>query len=187
VNDSRLRLIAAGGLVVGAVLGMAGTFAPSAGWRGLAWGLDGTALVVATALLTIHHLRKGNEILAAGFLVFVVGEGLILSGAAMDLQSSAPSFAAGVATVRTVGFLGSLLFTVVAGQIFWGRPLTPLSEPLPFFAIPSWRQRCLAGRGCITDAPPDQYSLSLVALLFAPTRVRRRDRNASTRVGHDRP
>jgi hypothetical protein len=71
----------------------------------------------------------------------------------MDLQSSAPSFAAGVAlwaaslalvsssnvmplTVRTVGFLGSLLFTVVAGQIFWGRPLTPLSEPLPFFAYP---------------------------------------------------
>lgn len=153
MNDSRLRLIAAGGLVVGAVLGMAGTFAPSAAWRGLAWGLDGTALVVATALLTIHHLRRGNEILAAGFLVFVVGEGLILSGAAMDLQPSAPSFAAGVAlwaaslalvsssnamppTVRTVGFLGSLLFTVVAGQIFWGRPLTPLSEPLPFFAYP---------------------------------------------------
>jgi hypothetical protein len=94
VSDSRLRLIAAGGLVLGAVLGMAGTFAPSASLRGLAWGLDGTALIVATALLTVHHFRQGNDAVAAGFLIFVVGEAVILSSAAMDLAASAPSFAA---------------------------------------------------------------------------------------------
>jgi hypothetical protein len=85
VSESRLPLVAASGLVIGAVLGMAGTFAPSASLRGLAWGLDGTALIVATALLTVHHLRRGNDLLAAGYLVFVAGETLILSGAAMDL------------------------------------------------------------------------------------------------------
>ena len=37
MNDSRLRLTAASGLVIGAVLGIAGTFAPSASLRGLAW------------------------------------------------------------------------------------------------------------------------------------------------------
>jgi hypothetical protein len=153
VTDLRLRLIAAMGLVIGALLGMAGTFAPSASLRGLAWGLDGTALVVSTALLAIHHVRRGNDVVAAGFLVFMVGEGLILSGSAMDLAASAPSFAAGVGLwaaslalvsasaampplVRGVGFLGSLLFAVVAVQIFSGRALTPLSEPLPFFAYP---------------------------------------------------
>jgi hypothetical protein len=153
VSDSRLRLIAAIGLVVGAVLGMAGTFAPSAELRGLAWGLDGTALIVAAALLTIHHCRRGNDVVAAGFLVFVVGEGLILSGAAMDLVASAPTFAAGVGlwaaslalvsssgtmppVVRSVGLVGSLLFAVVAVQIFLGGSLTPLSRPLPFFAYP---------------------------------------------------
>lgn len=73
MNDARLRLIASIGLVVGAVLGMAGTFAPSASLRGLAWGVDGTALVVGTAL---------------------------------------------------------------ASQIFSGTALTPLSQPLPFFAYP---------------------------------------------------
>jgi hypothetical protein len=90
---------------------------------------------------------------AAGFLVFVVGEGLILSGAAMDLVASSPSFAAGVGlwaaalalistsraiplVVRVVGFVGSVLFAVVALQIFWGRALTALSQPLPFFAYP---------------------------------------------------
>jgi hypothetical protein len=132
---------------------MAGTFAPSASLRGLAWGLDGTALVVSAALLVIHHMRRGNDVVAAGFLVFMVGEGLILSGAAMDLVASAPAFAAGVGlwaaslalvsasdamppVVRGVGFLGSLLFAVVAVQIFLGYPLTPLSQPLPFFAYP---------------------------------------------------
>jgi hypothetical protein len=115
--------------------------------------LDGTALILATALLTVHHLRRGNDLVAAGYLVFAVGEGLILSGAAMDLAAVAPSFAAGVAlwatslalvsaadaipgVVRGVGFIGSFLFAVVAVQMFSGRPLTPLSEPLPFFAYP---------------------------------------------------
>ena len=132
---------------------MAGTFAPSASLRALAWGIDGTALVVAASLLTIHHVRRGNELAAAGFLVFVAGEVLILSGAAMGLEASVPSFAAGVGLwaaslalvsasrtmpplVNGVGFIGSLLFAIVAVQIYSGRALTPLSEPLPFLAYP---------------------------------------------------
>ena len=147
------RLIAPSGLVIGAVFGMAGTFVPSATLRGLFWGLDGVALIVATALLTIHHFRRGHDTAAAGFLVFVAGETLILSGAAMDLAASAPVFAAGTGLwaaslalvsatgvmptwLRVVATVGALLFAVVAGQIFMGNALTPLSRPLPFFAYP---------------------------------------------------
>jgi hypothetical protein len=153
VSDLRLRLIAASGLVIGAVLGMAGTFATSASLRALAWGADGTALIVATALLTVHHLRRGHDLAAAGFLVFVVAEAVILSGVALELEASAPSFAAGVSLwaaslalvsasdavpllVKGVGFVAALLFATVAAEIFVGRALTPLSEPLPFFAYP---------------------------------------------------
>lgn len=142
-----------GGLILGAVLGIAGTFAPTPSWRGLAWGIDGTALIVATVLLAIHHFRRGNDAAAAGFLVFAVGEGLIVSGAAMELGSSVPSFGAGTGLwavslalvsgsgvmpplVRGAGLVGSLLFAAVAAQIFLGNPLTPLSRPLPFFAYP---------------------------------------------------
>jgi hypothetical protein len=156
VGDSRLRMIAALGLVIGAILGIAGTFAPSASWRGLAWGVDGTALVVGSALLAVHHFRRGNDLAAAGFLVFVAGEALVLSGAAMTLEGSAPSFAAGVGLwaaslalvgasstmpvwIRGIGFVAAFLFTVVAVRIFMGADLTPLSEPLPFVAYP-----CLA-------------------------------------------
>jgi hypothetical protein len=153
MSDRDLRLIAPSGLVIGAVLGMAGTFVPSASLRGLLWGLDGIALIVATALLTVHHFRRGNDVVAAGFLVFVVGETLILAGAAMDLVASAPVFAAGVGLwaaslilisapnfmpswVRVVAVIAALLFAVVAVQLFIGNSLTPLSQPLPFFAYP---------------------------------------------------
>src|SRR4051794_2399630 len=97
MTDLRLRVVAATGLVIGAVLGMAGTFAPSASLRGLAWGIDGTALIISAALLTVHHLRRGNDLAAAGFLVFAVGETLLVSGAAATLEASTPSFGAGAA------------------------------------------------------------------------------------------
>lgn len=153
MSAPRIRPMAPIGLVIGAVLGMAGTFVPSASLRGLLWGLDGIALIVAGALLAVHHFRRGNDLVSAGFLVFIVGEALILSGAAMDLVASGPLFGAGVGLwaaslllvsapnvmplwVRGAALVAALLFTVVALQIFSGRALTPLSQPLPFFAYP---------------------------------------------------
>ena len=153
MRDERLHNVASAGLVIGALLGMAGSFAPSAGLRGLAWGTDGVALVVASALLSLHYVRRGDAQLAAGFLVFLAGETLILSGSAMDLRASAPSFAAGAALwsaslalvststimprlVRVTGAIAAILFAVTAARIFGGAGLTPLSEPLPFYGYP---------------------------------------------------
>jgi hypothetical protein len=140
-------------LIIGALLGMAGTFVPSASLRGLAWGIDGVALVTAGALLLVHHFRQGHDVVAAGFVVFTVGQSLVLSGAAMSLEASAPSFAAGASlwavslalisaprvfptTVRLLGLIACVLLAVGSLLIFAGRTLTPLSEPLPFFAYP---------------------------------------------------
>jgi hypothetical protein len=146
-------VLASIGLAVGGILGMAGTFAPSATLRGLAWGIDGVALVMAGAILTVAFYRMGQDCVAAGFLVFAIGEGLILSGAAMDLDASVPSFGAGSSLwatalalisippvfpflVRTLGLIAAGLFVATALQIFAGVPLTPLSSPLPFFVYP---------------------------------------------------
>ena len=153
MNEKQLRPIAAAGLVIGAMLGMAGSFAPSAQLRGLAWGADGTALIVASALLAVHHLRRGDEQLAAGFLVFLAGETLIVSGSALELSASASSFAAGAGLwsaalalisasrsmprlVRATGAIAAILFAATAARIFGGTALTPLSNPLPFYAYP---------------------------------------------------
>jgi hypothetical protein len=53
--------------------------------------------VVATSLLALRFFRKGNDYVAAGFLVFAIGEGVMLSATAATLAESVPSFAAGTA------------------------------------------------------------------------------------------
>lgn len=140
-------------LVAGALLGLAGSFAPSASLRGLAWGIDGVALIVAAALLAVHCLEQDHRTAAAGFLVYIAGQTLVLSGSAMSLQASRPLFGAGAALwaaalalvstarvmpllVRVLGGIAALLFAITALQIFAGRELTPLSKPLPFLAYP---------------------------------------------------
>ena len=132
---------------------MAGTFAPSASLRGLAWGIDGVGLVMASALLTVGFYRRGQDLVASGFLVFAVGEGIILSGAAMDLAASVPSFGAGTGMwavalalisvprafpllVRILGLVASVMFAATAGQIFAGVQILPTSSPMPFYAYP---------------------------------------------------
>jgi hypothetical protein len=154
MDTERHRIGVAAALVVGALLGMAGTFAPTDQLRALAWGIDGTALVVASALLVVYHMRQGNDTAAAGFLVFLAGETLIVSGSAMSLEASAPTFAAGAALwsaalglisvprtmpaiVRATGALAAVLFAVTAVRMFNGASLTPLTQPLPFFAYPA--------------------------------------------------
>ena len=145
--------LAAIGLAVGGAFGMAGTFVSQPSLRQALWGIDGIALIVATALLTIKFARQGRDVVAAGFLVFAIGEGLIVSGAAMTLEASIPSFGAGVGLwaaallltsvprefalwVRAAGTLAATLFAVVAARIFWGEAILPTTAPLPFFAFP---------------------------------------------------
>lgn len=153
-------------LLLGALLGLVGSVVPSTPLRSLAWGLDGTLLVVAAALLAVHCLRRQQELLAAGFLVFIAGQTLVVAGSAMTLPASRPLFAAGAALwaaallmisgprllpslARAAGTVTALLFAATALQIFAGATLTPLSRPLPFLAYPvfvltlaSWAHWC---------------------------------------------
>ena len=153
MSTERPSVVAPVCLIVGALLGLAGSFVASASLRGLAWGIDGTGLIVAASLLAVHCLRQNYSSVAAGFLVFIAGETLVLSGSAMSLEASSPLFAAGSALwsaalllisvpavmplpARALGSVAALLFAATALQVFAGRSLTPLSKPLPFFAYP---------------------------------------------------
>ena len=153
MSDRVSRLLAPSGLVIGAVLGMAGTFVPSASLRALLWGLDGVALIAATALLTVHYFRRGNDLVAAGFLVFVVGETLIVSSAAMDLVASGPVFAAGVGLwaasltlisapnvmprwVRVVALIAGALVRGRGGAALHGACTDPTVQAIAFLRLP---------------------------------------------------
>ena len=158
--DQRLSVLASIGLTVGGILGMAGTFAPSAALRGLAWGIDGVALVMAGAILTVVFYRAGQDLVASGFLVFAIGEGIILSGAAMDLDASVPSFGAGSSLwatalvlislppvflfpVRTLGLIAASLFMATALQIFAGVSALTHLVPIAFFRLSTLRRDLL--------------------------------------------
>jgi hypothetical protein len=151
--NRNLDRIAAGGLLVGAVFGLAGTFATSWHVQASLWAIDSVALVIATSLLTLRYLRAGAEIVAAGFLVFAIGEGVLLSGTAAGPVASVPAFAAGTALwaaalaltsappllpgwLRVLGGVAACMFAITAGRIYAGEALLPTSSPLPFFAYP---------------------------------------------------
>jgi hypothetical protein len=148
-----LNLLAAAGLVLGGLFGMLGTLVAQTSLRGILWGIDGSALVMAASLLALIYFRKGNDLVAAGFLVFAIGQGLIVSGAAASLSASVPSFAAGAALwavglllicvprefavwTRVLGLVSAILFAFTSARIFWGARLLPTSSPLPYFAYP---------------------------------------------------
>jgi len=151
IMKSPLHVVAAAGLSLGAVLGIAGTMASAANLRAALWAIDSVGLVVATSILAISYFRKGKDAIAAGFLVYAIGEAVVLSGTAATLEASIPAFAAGAALwsaallltsvpkefdnwTRATGILGALLFAVTSARIFWGEQLTPISRPLPFYA-----------------------------------------------------
>ncbi|HEY2964282.1 MAG TPA: hypothetical protein VGJ37_17800 [Pyrinomonadaceae bacterium] len=153
INNKNLDILAAIGIGLGAVFGLAGTVVSQDSLRQIFWAIDGVGLIVACALLTVKLARSGNEFVSAGFLVFAIGESHLVSGIAAGLAGSVPSFAGGVALwaaglllisvprlfhiwVRIVGVLAAVLFSLVAARIFLGEQLLPTSSPLPFFAYP---------------------------------------------------
>lgn len=146
--------VAIAGLSLGAVFGLLGTFVAQRNVQSAAWGIDGVGLIVATALLCLKFFRKGdNDVIAAGFLVFSIGEAVMLAGTATSLADSVPTFAAGTALwsasllltsipnqfvswARLTGIIGAILFAITSARIFWGSQVLPTTSPLPFFAYP---------------------------------------------------
>jgi len=153
MNERVVKITASIGLFIGGIFGMVGSFVSSASLRSLTWGLDGVGLILASALLTVYYFRKGFDLTAAGFLVFAIGEALILSSSGIHLDADVSSFGAGTGLwaaalfvisfqktypvlIRCSGLLAALLFSLTAVQIFAGRPLNALTKPLPFNAYP---------------------------------------------------
>jgi hypothetical protein len=153
MNEKLIKVTASTGLLIGGILGMVGSFLPSASLRSLAWSLDGLGLIIAGALLVVYYLRKGHDGTAAGFLVFTIGEALILSSSGVDLDANVTLFGAGAGlwaaslalisfqkvfpiVVRSTGFIAAALFITVSIQIFTGHHINALTKPLPFYAYP---------------------------------------------------
>jgi hypothetical protein len=151
---SSINVIAAAGLALGGALGLAGAMVTQQNVQAILWAIDGAGLVMATPLLAIKYFRRGDDVVAGGFLVFAIGESVImLSGPAAGLAGSVFAFATGTALwgtalllvsipklfalpIRILGIVSAVLFITTAARIFWGEQLLPTSAPLPTYAYP---------------------------------------------------
>ena len=153
MNEKSIVTISAAGLLLGCVSGIAGSVVPSATFRSLAWALDSGALILAGALLAMYYLRKGYVIMAAGYLIFLIGETVVFSCCATNLDDNISAFGTGTflwATsisilstqkifplfIRCTGMTSAALFFVVSLLIITGHPVNALTKPLPFYAYP---------------------------------------------------
>src|SRR5215469_1486904 len=68
-RPTRLDIIAAIGLAVGGAFGLTGTFVAQLQLARYFRAIDAVGFLVAIALLTLKYFRKGDDCLAAGFLV----------------------------------------------------------------------------------------------------------------------
>ena len=175
---TRLDMAAAIGLAIGGVFGLAGTFVGEAGPRQELWAIDGVALVVATALLTMKFARSWQRLRRGGLSrLRRRREPDSPPGNAAGLQGSVPSYAGGVALwsaslamtsipptfaawTRLTGVIAAVLFAVTAAMLFWGAPLLPTSAPLPTIGYPflvltfaGWIWRLVRPLGVISERP----------------------------------
>ena len=152
-RPTRLDIIAAIGLAVGGAFGLGGSFVGQPSVRQVLWAVDAAGIIVATSLMTLKYFRKGDDCVAAGFLVFVAAEALVVSNSAAGLSASTPSFGAGIMLWsvsllmtslpkifplwgRVAGIVAALLFTTTAVRIFWGEQLLANATPLPSAGYP---------------------------------------------------
>lgn len=153
MKEKSILITSATGLLIGCVLGIAGSVVPSDTFRNLAWATGSAGIILSSILLCVYYFRKGHDGVAAGFIILAIGESVVFSSSATNLDDNFSSFGAGsflwalaIAVlslqkvfplfVRLTGIVGSILFAVAAVLIFTGQHVNPLTKPLPFLAYP---------------------------------------------------
>lgn len=126
------RVIIAGGLLVGVVLGMAGNI-PTEGWlQNLLFVVSSIGLTVAGVLLVLREARRGADLVAAGFAIFAVAEIIIWVGGGTTGPASEAPFAA--ATLFYVPAL--LLISAPPRFALWARAAGVLAAvPFGIYAV----------------------------------------------------
>lgn len=141
------------GLAIGGICGLAGAAVAQPYLRSLLWGIDGSALVMASSILTLRYHAARRDMTAAGFLVFGMGQTLVVSGSAGAPEVAIPTFGAGAGLwavgllligsandfpkwVRALGFVAAALLGITSLRIFAGEQLLPTAFPLPSIGYP---------------------------------------------------
>ncbi|MBI1307243.1 MAG: hypothetical protein GC181_11625 [Bacteroidetes bacterium] len=133
--------LAAGSLFLGALLGIAGMIFQEPLLQVAVFEISSLSLVVALSVLTFKYFRSGNDLVAAGYLIFAVGESVMTAGAAGGMYQGMASFGAGMLLYvpalllislpkelpiipRITGFVATIPFAIAGFKIFLGEEIT---------------------------------------------------------------
>lgn len=130
--NQKLNNLASVGLAVGAIFGTSGSMFTEPVTQVVQYEISSIGLVVASVLLTLKYLREEKDFIAAGFLVFAIGEAVMTTGAASGPVSGQSSFGAGMA-LYVPAFL---LISIPKGFPLWAR-ITGIAATIPFLIAAS--------------------------------------------------
>src|SRR4030095_1848999 len=153
MREKSIIITSVTGLVVGCILGVAGSVVPSDTFRNLAWATGSAGIIVAAGFLAMFYFRKGYDVIAVGFLILALGESVVFSSCATNPDDNIPSFGAGsflwalsIAIlsvrkffplfVRVTGVIAAILFGSVSVSIFIGQQVNAMTKPFPYLAYP---------------------------------------------------
>ncbi|MCB0706557.1 MAG: hypothetical protein KDC34_14685 [Saprospiraceae bacterium] len=136
-SSNQIQNIIVVGLAIGAILGMGGSMVKDPNMQTLLYEISSLGLVVATVLCFGKYYREQAELVAAGFLIFAMGE------TAMSVGTQ-EAFGAGMALyvpalllisypnkfpllVRITGGLASIPFAIAAFKIMMGEDVPSTS------------------------------------------------------------
>lgn len=136
-TNSNGNLIASIGLAAGALFGMSGQVFTEPVTQTCLFVISGAAFTMGLVLLTFKYLRQKNDIVAAGFLLFSIGEAISTAATAADEKTALSAFAACMlfyimgfllvclpATfpnwVRITGLVSATLFAIASTKFYLG-------------------------------------------------------------------
>lgn len=125
--DRTKQIIAVTGLAIGVIFGLSGSIFGGPQGKIILYGISSLGLVAAGALLTLHYFRKNDDLVATGFLVFTIGEAIMMGGAPAGDVGGQPSFGAGMAM-----YVPALLMISASNRFaLWNR-LSGIAAAIPF-------------------------------------------------------
>jgi hypothetical protein len=121
------RILIVVGLAIGAVLGFGGNFLPAGPSQNVALVLSSLGLIMGSALYAAWFAGRGHSIVAVGFALLALAEGIVLAGLFLGASTltdpeGRASFAAGVALYAVAFPLASIppalpLWTRIVGML----------------------------------------------------------------------
>lgn len=127
-----INMLASAGLAIGFLFGMTANIFAGDVSKIVMYEISSVGLTAACVLLGVKFIREQKDLLASGFLLFAIGEGVMSGGTALGEVAGQASFAAGLALYVPA----LLLISLPKGFPLWTR-ITGIAASVPFLIAAS--------------------------------------------------